>query len=101
MKFTVVFSSYESTEYSYGLVFAPCPIWIKGEEEIINLNPGFPNYKLGGVKKLIDVENLNSKLYERNCLVVIHETGHGSNDDLINLVKDLRNEKFKVRICSL
>jgi ribosome maturation protein Sdo1 len=101
MKFTVVFSSHESEDCSYGLVFTPCPIWMKGEKEIINLNQEYPEYKLGSAKRLIDIEKIDSKLNERYCLVIVHEIGNGNQNDLINLVEDLRKEKFKVRICSL
>ena len=42
MHFTVVFNSHESHDLSYGLVFTPCPIWKKGNKELINLHPDEP-----------------------------------------------------------
>ena len=43
MKFTVVFASSDSTDLSYGLVFIPCPAWVRGNRVILNLNPENPH----------------------------------------------------------
>ncbi|GIM29741.1 hypothetical protein CPJCM30710_24070 [Clostridium polyendosporum] len=97
MKFTVVFKSYQSLDLSFGLVFAPCPIWIKGDEIVVNINPKDSHYQLGSVKKLIEVESLQSKLLEKKAVVIGHGTGYGCESDLKELIKDLRNEGFEVK----
>jgi hypothetical protein len=53
-------------DLSYGLVFIPCPAWIQGANQILNLNPERPDYRMGSIKKLIDQERLTSR-----------STGHG------------------------
>jgi hypothetical protein len=101
MKFTVVFRTHESFDHSYGLEFIPCPCWVMGGSDIlINLNPENPHYQLGSVSKL-----LKSKFFtesyglddKKECIIVIHPTGHGSKVDLETLIKDLQNEGFVVR----
>ena len=86
-------------DFSYGLVFIPCPVWVKGAEEILNLNPERPNYVKGSIAKLINSEKLSSKLTgEKEASVLVHHVGHGSDDDLTTLVNDLEEEGFKVNV---
>jgi len=56
MYFEITLRSEETyeTHFSYGLVFIPCPVWFKGSEKIINLNPNSPRYHKGSVKKLVE-----------------------------------------------
>ena len=61
MKFTVVFASNDSTDLSYGLVFIPCPAWVRGEKVVLNLNPENPHYQPGSVKKLLTVERISGQ----------------------------------------
>ncbi len=104
MKFTIVFRSYESYDVSYGLVFIPCPVWIQGKREIINLNPEFPEYKIGSVKRLIKTEKIKEHLTKeiRDCTLIVYPEGNGTKNDLENLEKDLEQEGFvvkKVELC--
>lgn len=101
MKFTVVFNSHESCDCSFELVFTPCPIWMKGGIEILNLNPDNPYYQVGSIKKLIAHENLNYSIVDKDCAVIVHNQGYGSEDDLNTLKKDLDGEGFKVSIIRL
>ena len=102
MKFTVVFNTHESFDHSYGLVFIPCPCWINGGSDIlINLNPENPHYQLGSVAKLLKIENFTESYGlsdKRECIVVVHPTGHGSKLDLETLVKDLTQEGFSTKV---
>jgi hypothetical protein len=99
MKFTVVFESNESYDLSYGLVFIPCPVWIQGKREIINLNPEYPEYKFRSIKRLIEKEGIKEYLLKnKKCVVVVHKEGHGTQKDFENLTKDLEEEGFKVNI---
>lgn len=101
MKFTVVFTSTESTDQSYGLVFIPCPAWVRGDEVIINLNPDNPHYQPGSVKRLLLARRISSQKrdgIERTCTVVVHPNGHGSWPDLQALVADLKAEGFRVTL---
>ncbi len=87
-------------DYSYGLVFIPCPVWIKGDKEILNLNPKRPTYQLGSIKKLIKKENISNKFpYAKSAYVIVHPIGHGSIADFSTLLKDLQSEGFTVQVC--
>jgi hypothetical protein len=101
VKFTVVFHSSEGVDLSYGLLFVPCPVWSKGESWVVNLNPESPSYQLGSVKKLLGVEPIIEGLAgsARECLVVVHQVGHGDEAQLHLLQEDLESEGFKVSLC--
>jgi hypothetical protein len=57
MQFTFVFESSEGIDLSYLLCFIPCPVWKKGDFEVINLHPEYPDLKLGDLKICIDPLN--------------------------------------------
>jgi hypothetical protein len=86
MQFTFVFESIEGQNSSYLLCFIPCPVWKKGDKEIINLHPEFPHLKSGDIKSLIEKENLRGL---KKVALVVHETGHGSEKDLDCVVLEL------------
>ena len=84
---------------SYGLVFIPSPVWIKGDEQLINLNPSSPMYQLGSVKKLLDKENLKFNLEDNNeAVIVVNQVGHGVEEDMDNLNDDLAANGFTVKV---
>lgn len=86
-------------DFSYGLVFIPCPVWVKGVKEILNLNPERPDYVKGSIAKLMNSEKLSDKLTgEKQANILIHDIGHGSDDDLTNLINDLKEEGFRVSV---
>jgi hypothetical protein len=103
MHFTVVFSGHESCDLSYGLVFIPCPVWIRDEEEILNLHPEDPHYKRGDLRLLLDKEAVASSLHEdqRRAVIIVHPSGHGSLADVALLQEDLRAEGFSFHMLSL
>lgn len=102
MHFTVVFSGQESRDLSYGLVFVPCPIWIRGEREILNLHPDNPHYQRGDLRRLLDEETVVPNLEgQRQAVIVVHPSGHGSSADLASLQEDLRAEGFTFHTLSL
>ena len=91
------------------LVFIPCPVWIKGDEQLINLNPSSPRYQLGSVKKLLDKENLKFSLksyLKVRCNII--KTGTFYFQDFIFVCKEVTLESYlkldsivHVDICSL
>lgn len=103
MKFTIIFNSHESYDFSYGLVFIPCPVFIQGKKQIINLNSESPEYKIGSIKRLIDLEKINEKLSQKNkkSLIIIHQEGQGTQQDLENLKKDLEQEGFIIKLIEI
>ncbi len=101
MKFTVVFPSQESHDHSYGLVFNPCPAWVQGEKELLNLNPEFPYYQPGSVKRLMEQQGITPDRLSkssRTVSVLIHPTGSGAQSDLETLLYDLKEEGFWVSV---
>ena len=99
MHFTVVFEAQESDNLSYGLVFVPCPVWKKGDEQMINLHPELPQYKKGDLGPLLSQERLERKFAEggRRAVVVVHRSGHGTEEDLATLGADLKEAGFAVQ----
>ncbi len=100
MHFTVVFESHEAVDLSYGLVFVPCPVWIKGQREIKNLHPSDPIYLPGDLVHLIERERIEDQLApgRRNAVVLVHEEGYGTQADLEALCRDLREARFVTQI---
>lgn len=100
MHFTLVFSGPEQRDLSYGLVFIPCPVWVTGDREVLNLNPENPHLQSGAVARLVEQESLESLLAKgpRRCAVVIHPEGNGSEADLATLLQDLSAEGFTVSL---
>jgi hypothetical protein len=86
-------------DLSYGLVFIPCPVWVKGKDEILNLNPERPDYCKGSISKLIKKEGLEKEFtVKRQAVILIHRIGYGSKKDFQTLQEDLIDEGFEVSI---
>ena len=86
-------------DFSYGLVFIPCPVWIKGAKQLLNLNPERPDFRLGSVARLIEQEGIGSKLSgSKQAAVLVYPGGHGSIADMTTLQRDLLEQGFSVRV---
>ena len=100
MHFTVYLRGKDTDEadYSYGLIFVPSPVWIKGNEQILTLDVR-PDYIEGSVARLIEEEKLGDKLKEAKCAnILVHHIGHGTTKDLATLTNDLEKEGFSVQV---
>ena len=98
MHFTLVFDSPEQTDLSYSICFIPCPVWVRGEKEILNLHSDYPDYRNGDLSVLINKEKLNSRVKSKKLLIVVHESGHGSTGDLELLENEARDSGFLVSL---
>ena len=101
MHFTVNLRSEQNLQddFSYGLAFIPCPVWVKGTKQVLNLNPERPDFRLGSVAKLMAQEKIGKKWTgARMAHVIIHPVGHGSAADLVMLQRDLLAEGFTVGV---
>jgi hypothetical protein len=98
MQFTFVFESFEGTNLSYLLCFIPCPVWKKGDAEIINLHPEYPIVKAGDLKTLIDIEKITEI---KKLAVVIHGSGHGTPNDLSIILQELEELDLKYNLVRL
>jgi hypothetical protein len=103
MKFSIVFSSHESMDLSFGLTFTPNPAWIQGKKVIVNLNSETPAYQLGSFRKLLNAESITSKdlADARSVCLLVHQTGRGTQNDLNVLSRDIEMEGFGVHMINL
>ena len=87
MQFTFVFESKEGQNLSYLLGFIPCPVWKKGENELLNLHPEEPHFRVGDIETLINEEGLSGI---KRVIVIIHKAGHATSKDLENVINELK-----------
>jgi hypothetical protein len=101
MHFTVTFTSPTSgdVDLSYGLVFTPCPVWVHGEKEILNLNPERPDYRQGSVSRLVRAVKISDRLGDKAmATVLVHPEGYGSVKDFFTLIQDLMEARMEVSV---
>ena len=102
MHFSIVFSSHESYDLSYSLLFVPCPVWQQGDREIVNLHREDPHYRPGDLRVLLGKEQIEQRLEpgSRCATVIVQPTGEGERADLLALLGDLMTEGFTVNMMS-
>jgi hypothetical protein len=87
MRFSLIFeNNAEGYGSSYDLIFAPCPCWVQGNYEILNMNPESPELLPGSVNRLIEKEKLG---FVKKCIVIVHSVGQGDEKSLKQLMRDL------------
>ena len=98
MHFTVVFDSDESCDASFGLVFTPCAAWVQGRNEISVPHRERPKYERGDLREFTATQCFKSlEPFETDRVVIIvHGTGHGTEDDLKKLKDDLAEAAYEV-----
>ena len=96
MHFTVVFNSHEASDLSFGLVFVPTAVWIRGGVEVYN--PGHASYQRGDVEAVLNLSETKTSISQdpRAAVVVVHDAGHACDDDLDALCDDLDHAGFYV-----
>ncbi len=95
MRFTLVLDRKSEQGSSYELIFEPCPVWSRGKEMVLNLNPHNPHLQKGCVKRLFEVDSITDA---GSAIVVVHDVGHGSAEDLDVLVDDLDALGLKYKV---
>ena len=100
MHFTVVFKSHESVDLSYSVVFTPCPVWMQGTKEVVNVHPDSPHYEPGDLIPLLESTDIEAKLGDgvRMATIVAHPDGHGTYEYLKALREDLEDHAFEVMV---
>lgn len=104
MKFTIVFTTGESADISIGMVFIPCAAWVQGSRTLVVPNRKTPHYELGYLRTLLELPSIAAVLrprLEKDLVLVIHSCGHGSQDDLANLLLDCKTEGFTVQVVDM
>jgi hypothetical protein len=96
MYFTLLFGQNpEGPALTYDLVFHPCPVWRKGETEIVVPDRNSPHYASGHLRTLLEKENLEpGNMHSPHVTVVCHADGQGTEEDLNLLKSDLKSEGF-------
>ena len=99
MHFSVHFHNREDRDFSFGLVFEPGPYWYRGADQVCRANVTGKRYAYGGVQRLLDAEVLNFDGLELKptVVVMVHEYGPGTSEDLLMLQEDLQDEGFGVQ----
>ena len=99
MHFSVHFQNRHDRDFSYGLVFEPAPHWYRGADLVARANAQGQRYGYGGVARLLDADVLRFDGLEvkPNAVVLVHEYGPGTGEDLVMLQEDLQNEGFSVQ----
>lgn len=100
MHFTVVFEGPEFADLSFGLVFVPVPAWVLGDRELLNLHPERAQLQPGAVRRLLSLPEVAKRPIPTGttATVVVHPSGHGTEDDLTTLGHDLRDAGFFRRL---
>lgn len=99
MHFTVVFDSQERLALAFGLVFKPTPVWVADEEDLIVLRSVHASFERGDLQPLLDHPMMKRDLLmaSRSAIVVVHDSGYGTEHDLAALVADLEAADFSVK----
>jgi hypothetical protein len=98
MHFTIVFDSQEGYDLTAGLVFKPTPVWVSGGKDLIALRRDHAGYERGDARRLLDhpVIHRELPLESKSVVVVVHESGYGTQRDLDALIADLEGEGYAV-----
>lgn len=98
MKFTLVFSSPESSDLSVGGLFIPCFGWqIKGQNHFPHRD--YPHYRTGDFQFLINLlwNNKSHLDFPKKILLIIHSNGHGTVSDVESLKADAQSLGYEIR----
>ena len=118
MYFTVIFEGQVDDNWAYGLSFLPSPVWLKQGSGDVTLNDGLPHgdalgtpanclkviepvsphLEPGSVQQLLDHEpGLATAIRaQHRAVIVTHDGGHASEQDLDVLTRDLKSHGFTV-----
>lgn len=98
MHFTIVFDAHEGYDLTACLTFKPTPVWVSGGEDVIVPRSDSAAYRLGGVRALLDHPAMHREfpMESNKVVVVVHESGYGTQRDLDTLVVDLDAEGYDV-----
>jgi hypothetical protein len=98
MHFTIVFDSQEGYDLTAGLVFKPTPVWVSGGEDLIVLRRDHAGYERGDAGRLLAHQAMHRPFApeSQGVVVVVHESGYGTQHDLDALIADLEGEGYAV-----
>ena len=70
-----------------------------GERKVLSPHPNDPSYRRGDLRLSLAKESLAENLdaAQKQAVIIVHPSGHGSEDDLSALQDDMRDEGFAFR----
>ena len=97
MKFTLVFPTHEATDLSLAALFVPCLVWHEGERAFSNPHPENPHYLTGDLQKVLEREEINSRISKdsNKVTIVCHPVGNGTEEDLKAIQADVSDLGFE------
>lgn len=103
MKATLVFESHQSWDVSIGMVFTPCLCWVIGTTTISNPHGDYPHYREGDFQNLLSHPKVKGNLANemRRLVVVTQEVGHGRQEDIDLLLKDIESSELTFKVINL
>ena len=98
MHFTIVFDSQEGDDLTASLVFKPTPVWVSGGDDLIVLRRDHAGYERGDARRLLEHPAMRREFppESHSVVVVVHESGYGTQHDLDTLIADLEGEGYAV-----
>jgi hypothetical protein len=100
MNFTLAFPNSESTELCVAMMFIPCAAWVEGGRTLIVPNRKTPHYEIGYLRVLLELPSIASRLSpnQKMLALIMHPVGHGSSEDLANLLRDCDGEGYSTQV---
>lgn len=91
------------------MAYQPCPVWMLGEEYVVNMCDDALQYQPGAFKKLLNFHENNNVRHispEKLCILICDEAwmgniGYLNNNTLKNVVSDIESEGFTVNLIQL
>ena len=73
-------------------------MWVSGGKDLIVLRSDHAGYERGDARRLLDHAAMQRELpmESHNVVVVVHESGYGTQHDLDTLIGDLEGEGYAV-----
>lgn len=104
--FTIILKCENGYQESYLLAYQPVPIWIHGNDYVVNMSESGTSYAKGSFKLLLNYHNNNSgrTLHpDKKCVLVCDQdweknAGYDDNNTLNRIISDIESEGFHVEV---
>lgn len=104
--FTLVIKCENGYQASYQMAYQPCPVWMQGEEYVVNMCDDGLQYQAGGFKKLLNFHESNNGRSihpDKICILICEESwinnvGLFKNEIFNTIISDIEGEGFSVKL---
>ena len=96
MHLSVHLQNRQDQDFSFALVFEPAPFWYQGSRLLARANNQGARYAYGGVERLLETATteVGGQKLKRTAVLLVHEYGDGTGEDLVMLQEDLQRNGF-------